>query len=70
MPKVLIAISSTNCAYGGMPWVHGALTGMSWITNGAAVSITWNGTTVSWYSTSATAQLNISNHVHYYVAIG
>lgn len=61
--------------YGGIPWINGNTTGCSYIIvnnySSQKVYLSWDGKTVSWYSTnSAASQLNDSGITYYYIAIG
>lgn len=73
-PKFLIVgvdNSKTGWQKGCFIWIDGMTNGLSGIsgTTYNTVTLEW-GNTVSWYSTSALAQLNNSGDIHFYIAIG
>lgn len=64
-PVMLIVSYSASSTYGKYPWMYGDTTGRSSLSGDGAydyVFLSWNGNTVSWYSsTNASEQLNITS---------
>ena len=69
VPK-FVAFSSTRYTVHGYLLNPGTRAYLSGNATGRDQTVTWNNTTVSWYSGDAQAQLNYTNTEYYYIAIG
>ena len=63
---------SGNTIYGQLIWLNGNETGGSYLnsSNTGICTLQWGETSVSWYSSAANFQLNVSGYEYQYMAIG
>lgn len=65
-------VGSGNTIYGQLIWLNGNETGGSYLnsSNTGICTLQWGETSVSWYSSAANFQLNVSGYEYQYMAIG
>lgn len=75
VPKVFF-VSDAEGIRCSLPWLNGQTVGyvadsdISNILGGSAMTLSWNGNTISWYQASVKRQLNDAGKTYPYVAIG
>ena len=69
VPKLVMIRPGTGNQY-FMNAINGCSTAKTDYANSVYASLTWSGTTLSWYYTAAAGQLNTNGTTYYYTAIG
>lgn len=72
-PRLVVVKSKNLDTVGGSVWIYGVTSalGVPQTSGNYQVTLSWNGNTVSWYSTvNATYQLNTESNTMIWLAIG